>query len=56
MVEKNEEEIKEKWVVMEVAETMKIALVDAEKKEVYSIEMGLAKILNELEQIKKAVC
>jgi len=53
--EKAEEKPKEKWIVSEVPDTFKPAIVDTEKKEVYAIETALAKILNELEQIKKAV-
>lgn len=54
MVEKKEEEKpKEKWIVTEVPETMKPAIVDTEKKEVYSIETALARILNDLEKLKK---
>lgn len=51
----NSEKPKEKWIVTEIPETTKPAIVDTEKKEVYTIETALAKILNELEQIKKAV-
>ena len=52
-MEKKEEVKTEKWVVTEIPETTKPAIVDTEKKEVYTIETALAKILNDLEQLKK---
>ena len=52
MVEKKEEEKKkEKWAVMEIPDTMKSAVVNQEKKEVYTVETALAKILNNQEVI-----
>ena len=51
--EKKEEKPKEKFIVTEIPETMKPAIVDTEKKEVYTIETALAKILNDLEKLKK---
>ena len=50
---KTEQKPKEKWVVMDVPETMKPSIVDQEKKEVYTIETALARILNDLESLKK---
>jgi len=57
MVEKKQEEekIKEKWVVMEVPDTMKEAIVNQEKKEVHTQLTILASIKNDLEIIKKSL-
>lgn len=52
MAEKKEEKT-EKWVVSEVPDTMKPAIVDMEDKQIYTIENALAKILNDLEKLKK---
>lgn len=51
--EETEEKPKEKWIVSEIPDTMKPAIVDTEKKEAYTIETALAKILNDLEKLKK---
>lgn len=51
--EKKEEKPKEKWIVTEIPETTKPAIVDTEKKEVYTVETALAKILNDLEKLMK---
>jgi len=53
MVEEKKEEKTEKWIVTDIPETTKPAIVDTEKKEVYTIEVALAKILNDLEKLKK---
>lgn len=58
MVEKKEKEVKEvkdKWAVMEVPDTMKPAVVNQETKEVHTIETALAKILNNQEIIIKSL-
>jgi hypothetical protein len=51
--EVKKEEKTEKWVVTEIPETTKPAIVDTEAKEVYTIETALARILNDLEKLKK---
>ena len=48
-----EEKPKERWIATEVPATTKLAVVDTEKKEAYNIETTLARILNDLEQLKK---
>ena len=51
--EKTEEKPKEKWIVTDIPDTTKPAVVDANKKEVYTAEQTQAKILNILEKLQK---
>lgn len=48
-----EEEKKERYVVGEVPTQYGTAIVDVESKSVFTIETALAKIMNDVEQLKK---
>ena len=50
---KTEEKPKEKWVVTDVPTETKPSIVDAEKKEVHTVETAIVKILNILEELTK---
>jgi len=58
-VKEKKEEIKEepkqelKWIVSEVPDTYKPAIVDNENKEIHTVETALCKVLNCLEELKK---
>lgn len=51
--EEKQEKPKEKWIVTEVPTQTAPAIVNTETKEIYTVETALAKILNDIEKLKK---
>ena len=56
MEEKKEEkpkEVKDEWIVADIPDTMKPAIVNPKTQKVHTIETALAQILNNMDDLKK---